>query len=142
MKGLEGLRVLELGEMVAAAYATKLIADLGADVIKVEPPEGDRARRRGPFPGDPFHPDVHPEKSGLFLYLNTNKRSVVLDLGTRSGRAQLDALIERTDVLIHNYPRPQLEALGLSYETLRRWRPELVMCSIADKHPKGMGAPG
>jgi crotonobetainyl-CoA:carnitine CoA-transferase CaiB-like acyl-CoA transferase len=134
MKGLEGLRVLELGEMVSAAFASKLIADLGADVIKVEPPEGDRARRRGPFPGDA----QDPEKSGLFLYLNTNKRGVVLDLTTDAGREELTALIAHTDVLIHNYARPQLEALGLCYEALCLSRPELVMCSIT---PFGLTGP-
>jgi crotonobetainyl-CoA:carnitine CoA-transferase CaiB-like acyl-CoA transferase len=66
MQGLEGVKVLELGTMVAAAYATKLMADLGADVIKVEEPQGAPARQRGPFPGGV----VDPEKSGLFLYLN------------------------------------------------------------------------
>ncbi|MGH7961826.1 MAG: CoA transferase [Candidatus Binatia bacterium] len=68
MQGLEGVKVLELGTMVSAAYATKLMADLGADVIKVEEPQGDPARQRGPFPGGV----IAPEKSGLFLYLNTN----------------------------------------------------------------------
>ena len=83
MRGLEGVRVLELGHLVSAAYTTKLMADLGADVIKVEEPQGDQARRRGPFPGG----TPHPEKSGLFLALNTNKRGVTLDLqnsGTRT----------------------------------------------------------
>ena len=70
MQGLEGVKVLELGHMVSAAYATKLMADLGAEVIKVEEPDGDRARQRGPFPRG----IVDPEQSGLFLYLNTNKR--------------------------------------------------------------------
>ena len=76
MHGLEGVKVLELGTMVSAAYATKLMADLGADVIKVEEPGGDPARLRGPFPDGV----VDPEKSGLFLYLNTNKRGVTLEL--------------------------------------------------------------
>jgi len=134
MKGLEGLHVLELGEMVSAAYATKLMADLGADVIKVEPPGGERARRRGPFPAS----GPHPERSGLFLYLNTNKRGVTLDLDSEAGRDDLAALVERADVLVHNYPRPHLEALGLSYETLSRSRPELVMCSIT---PFGLTGP-
>src|SRR6185436_15750839 len=78
MHGLEGVKVLELGTMVSAAYATKVMADLGADVIKVEEPQGDPARQRGPFPGGV----VDPEKSGLFLYLNTNKRGVAVDHST------------------------------------------------------------
>ena len=76
MRGLEGVRVLELGEMVSAAYASKLIGDLGAEVIKVEEPGGDPARQRGPFPDD----RVDAEKSGTFLALNTNKRGLSLDL--------------------------------------------------------------
>jgi crotonobetainyl-CoA:carnitine CoA-transferase CaiB-like acyl-CoA transferase len=74
MQGLAGVKVMELGNMVSAAYATKLLADLGAEVIKVETPDGDRARQRGPFPGGV--PD--PEQSGLFLYLNTNKRGCTI----------------------------------------------------------------
>jgi crotonobetainyl-CoA:carnitine CoA-transferase CaiB-like acyl-CoA transferase len=76
MQGLEEVKVLELGHMVSAAYATKLMADLGAEVIKVEEPGGDRARQRGPFPQGV----VDPEQSGLFLYLNTNKRGSTCDL--------------------------------------------------------------
>src|SRR5579885_1506226 len=75
---LAGLRVLELGEFVSAAYCTRLLADLGAEVLKVEPPEGDRARRYGPYRGGV--PD--PEASGLFLYLNQGKQLVTLDLAT------------------------------------------------------------
>src|SRR5262249_59891032 len=74
---LDGLRILEVGRFVGTAYATKLLADLGADVVKIEPPEGgDPIRRRGPYPGGV----PHPERSGLFLYLNTNKRGIALDL--------------------------------------------------------------
>ena len=77
---LDGVRVVEVGSLVGAAYATKLLADLGADVVKVEPPDGgDAARHRGPFPGGV----PHPERSGLFLYLNANKRGVALDLRRR-----------------------------------------------------------
>src|SRR5207249_9975354 len=87
VQGLEGVKVLELGHLVSAAYATKLMADLGADVIKVEEPAGDQARQRGPFPGG----IVGPEKSGLFLYLNTNKRGITLDL--RQDRNSLSRLV-------------------------------------------------
>lgn len=84
--------------MVSAAYATKLMADLGADVIKVEEPQGDPARQRGPFLGGV----VDPEKSGLFLYLNTNKRGVNIDPGRQQG--DLHRLVRWADVLVHNYP--------------------------------------
>jgi len=74
---LEGIRIVECGDMVAAAYAAKLMADMGAEVVKIEDPNGgDTARQRGPFPGKL----PHPEKSGLFLYLNTNKRGITLNL--------------------------------------------------------------
>jgi crotonobetainyl-CoA:carnitine CoA-transferase CaiB-like acyl-CoA transferase len=97
MHGLEGVKVLELGTMVSAAYATKLMADLGADVIKVEEPGGDLARRRGPFPGGV----VDPEKSGLFLHLNTNKRGMTLDL--RRQQEELHRLVRWADILVHNW---------------------------------------
>ena len=81
---LAGLKVLEYGEFISAPYCGKLMADSGADVIKVEKPvTGDKAREYGPFPQD----IPHPEKSGLFLYLNTNKRSITLNLKT-SRRAE------------------------------------------------------
>src|SRR6267143_222155 len=98
MQGLEGVKVLELGNMVSAAYATKLMADLGADVLKVEELTGDRARQRGPFPGG----IVDAEKSGLFLYLNTNKRGITLDLSGE--QEKLSCLIAWADLLVHNYP--------------------------------------
>src|SRR5262249_16658634 len=126
MSGLEGVRVLELGHMVSAAYATKLIADLGADVIKIEEPQGDHARQRGPFRGGV----PHPEKSGLFLALNTNKRSVTIDLHLFQGRMQLHDLVEGADILIHNYSPAQMSAFGITYETFRQRNPRLVMCSL------------
>src|SRR5690348_3639315 len=93
-----GPRVVELGGGIAAAYGARLLADFGADVIKVEPPGGDPARRAGPFPGD----KPHPEKSGLFLYLNFNKRGVTLDITTATGAVRLAELLADADVLIEN----------------------------------------
>src|SRR5215468_3242456 len=96
---LDGVRVLEVGDLVGAAYATKLLADLGTDVVKIETPgTGDRARRRGPFPGGV----PHPEKSGLFLYLNTNKRGITLDLRDPRDRDAFERLAARADLLVHN----------------------------------------
>jgi crotonobetainyl-CoA:carnitine CoA-transferase CaiB-like acyl-CoA transferase len=132
MQALEGLRVLELGEMVAAAYGAKLMADLGADVVKVEPPQGDPARARGPFPGR--RPD--PEASGLFLYLNSNKRSVTLD--PERDRGELDRLVAWADILIHNFPRRRMPEQGVDYERFRSLNPRLVMCSIT---PFGLTGP-
>jgi crotonobetainyl-CoA:carnitine CoA-transferase CaiB-like acyl-CoA transferase len=78
---LVDLRILDLTEYIAGPYATKLLADFGAEVIKIEPPRGDISRDLGPFPGD----EPHPERSGTFFYFNTNKRSVVLDLCSGRG---------------------------------------------------------
>jgi len=126
-KALEGLRVLECGRMAAAAYAAKLLADLGATVIKVEEPQGDIARRYGPFPGG----EPHPEKSALFLYLNCNKKGITLDLRQPEGQALLQRLVAWADVLVHNYPPPEMAARGLDYEALARANPRLVMASIS-----------
>ncbi len=82
-KALKGIRVLEFGEFVSAPMCTKLLADLGAEVTKIEPPgSGDNARMRGPFLND----IPHPERSALFLYLNTNKQSITLDVNTSTGK--------------------------------------------------------
>src|ERR1035437_2280174 len=86
---LSSLKIVEVGEMVSAPYCSKLLADMGAEVVKIERPgAGDRARPRGPFPGDIAHPD----KSGLFLYLNTNKRGVTLDITQPEGFEILEKL--------------------------------------------------
>src|SRR5690242_3882711 len=96
---LEGLRVLEIGTFVSAPYCGKLFAGYGAEVIKIEPPEGDLARAHGPFKdGIP-----NPETSSLFLYLNTGKKSVILDLATLEGRDEFLRLVELADVVIENY---------------------------------------
>ena len=118
-------RVLELGSGVSAAYAAKLLGDDGAEVIKVEEPDGDATRRRGPFPDD----QVDPEKSGLFLALNVNKRGVRLDLRSAAGRQDLERLIAWTDILVHNYPRLRADALGLNPNGLQQKHPDLVVLS-------------
>src|SRR6201987_2437139 len=108
-RGLGALRVVECGQGVSAAFGAKRIADLGAEVIKVEPTGGDLTRRRGPFPND--KPD--PEKSGLFVYLNTNKRGVTADLRKPEGRELLGHLLEKADILIHNVPPYERASHGL-----------------------------
>ena len=103
---LAGLKIIEVGRMVSAPYAAKLMADMGAEVIKVEQPAGgDPARMRGPFPGG----QPHPDKSGLFLYLNANKYGVTLDLAQAEGLALLEALAAQADVLIHNVSPPDMD---------------------------------
>ena len=128
---LSGFTVLELGEGVSAPYCGKLLADYGADVIKVEPLEGDPARRHGPFPDGPAGVGLpHPEKSALFLYLNTNKKGITLDFSTASGARLLRRLVEEVDVLVENQPPGRLEKLGLSYRELARLNPRLLMISV------------
>lgn len=125
-QALAGFRVLEDGGGIAAAYAGKLLADLGADVIKVEPPEGDAVRRRGPFPGDT--PDR--ELGGLHLFLDTNKRSVSLDLRTAAGRRLFRGLAESCEAVITTRPIAEQRALGLSWEELAAGNADLVAVSI------------
>jgi crotonobetainyl-CoA:carnitine CoA-transferase CaiB-like acyl-CoA transferase len=124
---LEGVRVLEYCQMISGPYCGKLLADLGAEVIKVEePPAGDAARTRGPFPNDV----PHPEKSGLFLYLNTNKLGITLNLGTASGRQVFQRLTEQADVLLEDRPPGEMAKLGLDYASLSAINPRLIVTSI------------
>jgi crotonobetainyl-CoA:carnitine CoA-transferase CaiB-like acyl-CoA transferase len=128
---LSGFTALELGEGVSAPYCGKLLADYGADVIKVEPLEGDPARRHGPFPDGPGGVGLpHPEKSALFLYLNTNKKSITLDFSTASGARLLRRLVEEVDVLVENQAPRRLEELGLSFRELASVNPRLLMISV------------
>ena len=125
-KALSGTRVLEYAQFVSGPYCTKLMADLGAEVIKIEPPEGDIARKRGPFPGD----IPHPERSGLFLYNNTNKLGVTLDLNSTEDKETFKRLIENTDVFIEDTSPGTMKSLGLDFSTLKKINPRLVMTSI------------
>ena len=126
---LSGLRVLDLTHHVAGPYATRLMATQGAEVIKIERTgAGDPARRLGPFPDNV----PHPEKSALFLYLNTNKKSVTLNLKTDAGRSILLRLASQADVLIENFRPGVLPGLGLDYQSLAAADPGLVMTSISN----------
>ncbi len=125
---LNGLRVIECGEGISAAFASKIMADLGADVIKVEEPSGDMVRRRGPFaPGE--EPDA--EKSGLFLYLNANKRGVTIDLTAPNSKAEFDRLLASADMLIHNFHLRDRFARGLEREALSKKFPSLITVGIS-----------
>jgi len=124
---LSGISVVECGEGVSAAFATKMLADLGAEVVKVEPPGGDVTRRRGPFPGG----IEDPERSGLFYYLNTNKRGVVIDLTTASGREGLDRLLAGRDVLIHNVAPADQKRQGLVAAEIAAAHPHLIVTEIS-----------
>jgi CoA:oxalate CoA-transferase len=126
-QALSHLKVLELCNFVCGPYCTKLLADLGAEVIKVEPPGiGDGSRRSGPFLND----IPHPERSGLFLYLNTNKSGITLDIETSKGRGILTELIKQTDIFVEDNPPKVMKELGLTYRELKKINPRLVMTSI------------
>jgi len=128
-QALSGVKVLDLTHYIAGPYCTKLLADYGAEVIKIERPGiGDGARRTGPF----FSDDPHPEKSGLFLYLNTNKLGITLNLKSDTGVKIFKELAEDTDILVENFRPGVMERLGLSYQTLEAINPRLVMVSISN----------
>jgi crotonobetainyl-CoA:carnitine CoA-transferase CaiB-like acyl-CoA transferase len=127
-QALDDVVVVDLTHHIAGPYATKLMADFGADVIKVERPEGDIARRLGPFKDD--DPDI--EKSGLFFSLNTNKRSVVLDLKGEAGREALAALITRADLVVENFRPGAMAELGFPWERVHELNPKASMISISN----------
>ena len=121
---LNGLRVLDASQVMAGPYCSMLLADMGADVVKVEKPNGgDDARRLGP-------PFINGE-SAAFLGINRNKRSIGIDLKNPRGRELFSALADRADVVLENYRPGTMDALGLGYDTLSADRPELIYCSIS-----------
>ena len=123
---LEGVKVLDLSEDIAGSFCGRLLADYGADVLKLEPPGGAALRRMGPFFGD----DPHPEKSLFFLVMNLNKKGATLNLETVTGRDILKALVPQVDVVIETWRPGYLPSIGLGYEVLEQLNPELVMTSI------------
>lgn len=126
---LSGISVVDLTHYVSGPFCTKLLAGMGAEVIKIENPTGgDPARRMTPFPGD--IPDS--EKSGTFLYLNTGKKSITLNLKTATGVKILRDLVKEADVLVENFKPRVMPSLGLSYGTLEHMNPKLVMTSISN----------
>lgn len=128
------VRIIDVSQGIAGPYATKLLADSGARVIKVEPPGGDYARRLGPFPDDV----PHPEKSGLFLHLNGGKRSLTLDVTVPSGQVILKKLLANADVFVAGDRTSALRSWGLSYEDLKDDFPELVVAQVT---PFGASGP-
>lgn len=124
---LSGYRVLDLADS-KGAYCTKLLADLGADVIKIERPEGDPGRGIPPFVDD----TPHPEKSLYFLHRNTNKRGITLKLETAVGKAIFHKLVKTADVLVENSPPDYMANLGLDYSVLSKINPALIIASITE----------
>ena len=131
---LGDLRVVEYAQGVTGPFCGKAFADLGADVVKAEPPAGDASRAHGPFPGD----EPHPEKSGRFLYLNTNKRGLVLDIEREAGRALLRELAASADIFIADLPPASYDEPGLDYETLSARNGGLIMVCLS---PYGLTGP-
>ena len=131
---LDGVLVVDASEGVAGGYAGRLLADLGAEVVKVEPPSGDRLRALGPFPGD--SPDI--EAGGLHLALNAGKRSLVLDLESGEGRERLRALAAQADILLEGAGPGVMEGRDLGPERLLEANPQLVYASHS---PFGLTGP-
>jgi CoA:oxalate CoA-transferase len=128
-KALEGIRVLDLSRQVSGPYCTKMLASFGAEVIKVEKPgQGDISRHIGPFLND----QPHPETSALFLYLNTGKKSITLNLEKPAGVDLLKDLIAEADVLVENFRPGSLSHLGLNHKIIESINPGLIMASISD----------
>lgn len=123
LKPLEGIRVLELGHIVSAPFATLLLSDLGAEIVKVERIQG----------GDPFRETPYFGES-WFLYLNANKKSLAVDMKTPKGVEIIRKLAEQSDIVVENFAPGVVERLGISYETLSKDNPRLIYCSI-----KGFG---
>lgn len=126
---LEGIRVLDLTRMLAGPYATMILADLGAEVIKIEPPEGDEIRKMGP-------PFVNGE-SAYFMAVNRNKKSVVLDLRTPHGVEAFEKLSVAADVMIDNFRPGVLESLGIAHPRMRSLNRRLVCCSLSSFGEEG-----
>src|SRR6266705_4603360 len=122
MKPLDGLRVIDLTQAMAAPYCTMNLADLGADVIKVEPPGGEEQRRGA---------TSRHGHSGSFMAINRNKRGITLDLKTPEGVEVMHRLVRTADVFVQNYRPGAAGRLGVDYETLKRLNPRLIYCSIS-----------
>ena len=131
---LSDLRVVDLSDGIAGAFCSKLFADFGADVIKVEPPNGDSTRTLGPFPLNA----ADPEASGMFIYLNTNKRGVTLDVESARGRSLAANLMTKADVVVESFAPISMERMGLGYDSLRSLNPAVILVSIT---PFGQDGP-
>lgn len=133
-KALSGIKVIDLSWNIAGPYCTKLLADYGAETVKIEQPEvGDPSRLEGPFRND----EVNINASGLFSYLNNNKLGITLNLKTEHGARLLKELVKDADILVENFSPDFLSDLGLGYEDLKQINPKLVMTSITNFGQKG-----
>jgi crotonobetainyl-CoA:carnitine CoA-transferase CaiB-like acyl-CoA transferase len=126
---LHGIRIVDLSTVVMGPYATQILGDLGADIVKVEPPEGDTTRQAGHA--------RHPGMGAVFLTLARNKRSVALDLKHPLGRQALGRLVAASDVLVHNLRPDAATRLGLDHATLREANPQIVVCAARGFSARG-----
>ena len=129
---LSEVKVVDLTQYIAGPYATKLLADLGAEVVKVEPPWGEGGRRLGPFRPPARDDSVQPERGGLFAFLNTNKLGVTMNLQHAQGREMLLALLGGADLLIENFAPGTLAKWGLAPGDLLAKFPRLSIVSISN----------
>jgi crotonobetainyl-CoA:carnitine CoA-transferase CaiB-like acyl-CoA transferase len=134
---LEGLKVVELARILAGPWAGQVLADLGAEVVKVESPDGDDTRRWGP----PFIGEGSERAAAYFHACNRGKRSVTADFGTEEGRDFVRRLVRDADILIENFKVGGLKKFGLDYESLRAVNPRLIYCSITGFGQDGPYAP-
>ena len=126
-KVLDGVKIVEYGNLISGPFCAKILADLGAEVIKIEEPDhGDDARRQEPFLRD--IPGI--ERSGLFQYLNMNKLGVTLDPETTTGKKIFSDLLNDADIFVENNPPKKMKKLGLAYKNIKQINPRIVMTSI------------
>ncbi len=123
---LKGIRVIDLSHVLAGPTATMILADLGAEVIHVEPPQGDDAREYGPFMSE-----VGKNHSGYFISLNRNKKSIVLNLKHEKGKGILRQLVKISDVIVENYRPGTMRSLGFDWEEIQRMNPRIIYASIS-----------
>jgi CoA:oxalate CoA-transferase len=139
-KALEGIRVIDLSHVLAAPTATMFLADLGAEVIHLEPPQGDDAREYGPFAGEPGK-----NRSGYFISLNRNKKSLVLNLKMEKGKEILRELIGVSDVIVENFRPSTMKKMGFGWEEIQRMNPRIIYAAISgfghDSPPEYAGRP-
>jgi CoA:oxalate CoA-transferase len=126
---LEGITVIDLSHVLAGPFCTMILADLGAEVIKIEPPGGDDARQFGPFLSEPQHPENR--ESAYFISINRNKKSVCLDLKPESGKRVLEDLLIRADVVVENYRPTTMTKLGFPWRRIQQLNERIIYCSIS-----------
>lgn len=119
---LDGVKVVEMTSVVLGPYACQILGDLGADIVKIEPPAGDTNRNLGPY-------RKHRDMASLFINCNRNKRSIVLDLKSENGKAAALEIMKDADVVVHNFRPGAIDRLGLNYEAVKAVNPNVIYCA-------------